>query len=138
MIRIKHMFRCSVWVLTISIVSAVGCGGSGTGSPNNLEYAEAGAVAGIAVTAALIQAARGSAKPLVKADKCCAVCNHCTFPCGDMCLTIGNICLKPTGCACYDSQLPIEDRPPQSDIPCVSPPGETGGDAVVVPLGVSY
>jgi hypothetical protein len=137
MIRMKYLLRSSILLLTIAVIYSPGCGASGAGS-SGPAYAEAGLVAGIAVTAAVIQAARGRAQPLKKVDKCCAVCNHCSFPCGDTCLTIGNICFKPTGCACYDSQLPIEDRPPQSDAPCAAPPGATGGDAVVVPLGVSY
>jgi hypothetical protein len=47
---------------------------------------------------------------------------------------IGNVCAKPAGCACYDVQLPSENRPPMRESPC-SPPGQGGDqDAVVAPI----
>lgn len=109
------------------------CGGSGPGTANRDEYAQAGVVAGIAVTAALIQTARGKAHPVKKTDQCCAICDKCSYPCGNVCLTIGNICYQPPGCACYDSQLPLDERPPERDLPCALPPGED--TPVVVPMG---
>ncbi len=109
------------------------CGGSGTGTSNQQAYAEAGVIAGIAVTAALIQAARSKATSVKKADTCCAVCDKCSYPCGNTCLAIGNICYQPSGCACYDSQLPPGERPPERDLPCIVPPGED--TPVVVPMG---
>ncbi len=134
MTRITTFLRNSVSAAALFV--ATGCGGTAGGSSNSRgEYAQAGLVAGIAVTAALIQAARGSAKPLQKGDICCTVCDKCSFPCGDSCLLTGSICFKPIGCACYDSQLPSDNRPPESDLPCATHPGDPNSDTVVVPMG---
>lgn len=126
----------------ILCIGALGCGGSSSSGhnshSNNAAYAEAGIAAGIAVTAAIIKAARGKAKPIQKVDQCCAICDKCSFPCGDTCLTTGNICFKPDGCACYDSQLPPEHRPPESDLPCGPAPDGNGNAPAVIPMGVAF
>jgi hypothetical protein len=121
-------------------LSLATCGGSPrTPAGNNRgEYAEAGVAAGIAVTASIIQSARSQAKPVKSVKECCAICDHCSFPCGDSCVPIGNVCLKPKGCACYDSQLPISERPPRSEQPCLNQSPEGNHDGVVVPMGVEY
>ena len=126
-------------VLACVLLSVTGCAqSSGAGSRTQGEYAEAGIVGGIAVTAAIIQAARGRAKPVGKVEQCCAVCDHCSFPCGDTCIPIGSICYKPQGCACYDSQLPPEHRPPENNNPCGPSPNEDGDAPAVIPMGVSF
>jgi hypothetical protein len=122
----------------VLLVGAVACGSQGHRTSNEQEYAEAGIITGIAATAAIIQAARGRAEPVRSADECCAVCDRCSFPCGDGCLGIGNVCMKPKGCACYDTQLPIGHRPARSDLPCLNEPTEGGPDGVVIPLGIEY
>ena len=132
--------RALLGILLCGVLSASGCGSSGGSSRHasaSGAYAEAGVVAGIAVTAAIIQAARGKARQDKKKDQCCAICDKCSFPCGDSCITAGNICFKPVGCACYDSQLPPADRPPESDLPCGIGPDENG-NPIVVPTGVSF
>lgn len=127
-------------ILTVLvIVGTLGCGGTTNPGPGSkAAYAEAGVVAGIAVTAAIIQAARGKAQPIKKVDQCCAICDKCSFPCGDTCLTTGNICFKPDGCACYDSQLPLDQRPPESDLPCGPTPDGNGNAPAVIPMGVAF
>ena len=120
------------------VLSVTACGGSNTAPHNQREYTEAGVAAGIAVTAAIIQTARSQSKPLKSAKECCAICDHCTFPCGDGCAPIGTVCFKPPGCACYDSQLPISERPPRSDHPCVNQAPDDNQDGVIVPMGVEY
>jgi hypothetical protein len=136
--RVKAaMQRNSQALLILATLFGGSCGGSAPGNKSQSEYAEAGVITGIAVTAAVIQSARSRATPGKKKDQCCAICNRCSYPCGDTCLTIGNICFKPDGCACYDSQLPPSQRPPEPDLPCAVEPGE--GTAVVAPVGgVSY
>ncbi len=131
-------------LLASFLIIAVACGGSSSGgnpssssSRNREEYAEAGLFAGIAVTAALIQSARGQARPVKRADQCCAVCDKCTFPCGDTCIVVGTICFRPSGCACYDSQLPRDQRPPESDLPC-NQAMDKDGTPVTVPMGVTF
>ncbi len=126
-------------ILAFTLLCVFACGSaSSPGSRTRGEYAEAGIAAGIAVTAAIIQAARGRAKPVKKIDQCCAICDKCSFPCGDTCITTGNICYRPQGCACYDSQLPPEHRPPENDAPCGTVPDENGNAPAVVPMGVAF
>jgi hypothetical protein len=123
----------------ICLLFIAACGGpSDNRTRQQHEYTEAGVAAGIAVTAALIQSARRQAKPIKSASECCAICNNCSFPCGDGCVPIGAVCLKPDGCACYDSQLPIPDRPPQWDQPCLKQTDDGNMDGVMIPAGVEY
>jgi hypothetical protein len=132
------------WLISIACalcsLSLMTCGGGSQriDNHNQQEYAEAGVVAGIAVTAAIIQSARSQSKPVKSAKECCAICDRCSFPCGNSCVSIGSICFKPKGCACYDSQLPISERPPRSDHPCLNESPEGNHDEVIVPMGVEY
>ena len=120
-----------VW-LCLALTTA--CGASPGNSPgvehNQQEYGEATVVAAIAVTAAIIQTARSQAPALQRPSECCAICDQCSFPCGDECVPIGAVCARAAGCACYDSQLPPEHRPAPREDACASmtPPG--GPDAV--------
>ena len=128
-------------VALVVLIAVTACGGNSNNRKNYRanEYGEAGVAAGIAVTAAIIQSARRQAKPLKSATECCAICDHCAFPCGDSCIPIGAVCLKPNGCACYDSQLPIGERPPRRDQPCLNTPNDGMPDNPQFPVGgVSY
>lgn len=132
----KRTAHCAL--LTYMLVFTA-CGGpSDNRTRQQHEYTEAGVAAGIAVTAALIQSARRQAKPIKSASECCAVCDNCSFPCGNSCIPIGAVCLKPDGCACYDSQLPIAERPPEGDRPCLNQMDDGNADGVVVPAGGEY
>ncbi|MDD5308107.1 MAG: hypothetical protein PHU25_12365 [Deltaproteobacteria bacterium] len=121
-------------ILLALFAVSVGCGGASAQQEEKMQ--EAGALAAVAGAAAVVGVARSQGTSGAKrAGECCAICDRCSFPCGDECLPNGTVCLKPQGCACYDSEVPSSERP-RTDAPCALGAGtaEPDGRAVVVPI----
>ncbi|MDD5308104.1 MAG: hypothetical protein PHU25_12350 [Deltaproteobacteria bacterium] len=137
----NKMRNAAIVVPILSLGLAQACGGSTCqdtiGTEHNCEeYGEAIGMTAFAVTASLIEAARSKDLPARRPDECCVVCDRCSFPCGDVCQPIGSFCARSTGCSCFDSQLPPDQRPPQWDRPCLGEPPSGTETPEALPLVV--
>lgn len=103
------------------------------GTPTEREAVGVAAIAGAATVISLARSQAQPQAPVGSPTECCAVCDACSFPCGDACLRNGMICLKPKGCACYENQLPDGEsqRLPDPNLTC---PQEMSPVAPVVPF----
>lgn len=121
----------------ISILIAIGAMIASCGGSNATREKEAVAVAAVAGAAQVVSLARSQSPDSQKSAKeCCVVCDKCSFPCGDRCLPNGSVCMKPKGCACYASDIPVAERPsrPDYDMPCTPAAIEGEDQAPVTPI----
>lgn len=122
-------------ILTVVVLLA-SCGGS----DQREKYGEAATVAVVAGAAEVITAARSrSSDAQDNAGECCAICDRCSFPCGDTCVRNGTLCMKSQGCACYESQVARNERLPLGETQCATLPDEPNPEPLppVVPV-VAY
>ncbi|MBW2535660.1 MAG: hypothetical protein JRI55_29480 [Deltaproteobacteria bacterium] len=119
-------------IVTMALSCVVcACGGRPARVPQPDPAVVAGAVAVTAATLEVVRQAKQQSPDLPASEHCCMICDACSFPCGDSCVPFGTMCTEPQGCACTDSKVNRDDRPPQGEpgLHCPAP-----GEARILPV----